>query len=216
MRRVTCVLAVLGALGFGCGSSASLEFAGGGTTYADAGDDAPYPDAATTSDSAASDSVIDAGDIPRCAPGKDGKSNVCVRVLRASDGPSISTDTKYEFGLDGKGALMIGLAAVKPTGGKDTSFVAQAWLPTESSSSGKFAAAELPKIVEMPVEPGTYWAFAAFRDQEPYNRTGLAVGDYVPRLVELSQVTVVADMGANVDVRLHPCTLCARSISTST
>lgn len=203
MRRVACALGLAGAL-LGCGSSASLEFAKGGTTFADAGDDSPYPDTATLNEDAGvrdTYGLEDAG--PPCPPGKDGKSNVCVRVIRGSDAPSISADSKTAFGLDGKGAVMIGLAAVKPSG-KDSSYVAMTWLPTESSSSGKFAASELPKVVEIAVEPGTYWAYAAFRDQEPYNRPGVAVGDYIPRLVELPQVTVVAEMGANVEVKVHP------------
>lgn len=209
MPRFAYVLAAvtaLGVLGTGCGSSVSLEFAKGGTTYADASDDAPYPDGAVVDEEgpgADAALVSDAEPPLVCPPGKDGKSNVCVRVLRGSDGPSISADTKSYLALDGRGALMIGLAAIKPTGTKD-SFIAMTWLPTESSSAGKFASAELPKVAELSVPPGTYWAFAVFRDQEPYIRPGVAVGDYVPRLVELSQVTVVADMGASVDVRVHP------------
>lgn len=204
MHRVPIAL-VLGVLAAGCGSSASLEFAKGGTTYADAGDDSPYPDVAPSGEDGVDDAALDTDTDPpiKCPPGKGGKSNVCVRVLRATDGPSIGADAKSAFGLDGRGAVLVGLAAVKPNG-KDLSFVAQTWLPTESSGAGKFAAAELPKVAEISVNPGTYWAYAVFRDQEPYIRPGVAVGDYIPRLVELSQVTVVAEMGASIDVRVHP------------
>lgn len=207
MSRVVSVLAAcaaLGGLGSACGSAESLEFAGGTTTYADTSDDAPYPDSSPSVTDGGTDAAGDAAPpTMKCPPGKDGKANVCVRVLRGSEGPSITADTKSAFGLDGRGAVQIGLAAVKPSG-RDASFVVQTWLPTESSGAGKFDASELPKVAELSVAPGTYWAFAVFRDQEPYIRSGLAVGDYVPRLVELPQVTVVAEMGASVDVRVHP------------
>ncbi len=203
MVRVSSFLTVL-AVGtlVGCGSSASLEFANAAPSAVDAAED-PYPDAATGSPEAgAQETAFDAGEAPKCAPGKDGKANVCVRVLRGSDGPSITEEAKAAFGIDGTGTVLVGLASVKP--GREVAFVASTWLPTESSGAGKFAATELPKIAELSVAPGTYWAFAVFRDQEPYIRNSVAIGDYVPRLVELPQVTVVAEMGANVDVRVHP------------
>lgn len=206
MVRVSSILALLAAAGvlIGCGSSASLEFANLPPSIADASED-PYPDSALTSpESGVSEDAApsDAGEAPPCAPGKDGKANVCVRVLRGSEAPSVSDVSKSAFGIDGNGAVLVGLASVKP--GRELSFVASTWLPTESSGAGKFAASELPKIAELSVAPGTYWAFAVFRDQEPYLRQGVAIGDFVPRLVELPQVTVVADMGANVDVKVHP------------
>ncbi len=207
MRRVLRVLAacaVPGALVFGCGSADTLEFARGNPTVTDASEDSPYPDAGPPApDAAATEAADDVATGMKCPPGKDGKSNVCVQVLRGSDGPSITADAKAAYGLDGRGAVLIGLAAVKPSG-RDVSLIAQTWLPTESSGAGKFAATELPKVVELSVPPGTYWAYAAFRDQEPYIRPTVAIGDYLPRLVELTQVTVVADMGATVDVRVHP------------
>jgi hypothetical protein len=204
MVRVSSVVAILAIGAFvGCGSGASIEFANGNPSYADAGDETPYPDAVATDPEVSNrDAPSDAGEAPACAPGKDGRANVCVRVLRGSDGPSVSADSKSSFNIDGTGAVLVGLATVKP--GREISFVASTWLPTESSGAGKFAASELPKIAELSVAPGTYWAFAVFRDQEPYMRPGLAIGDYVPRLVELPQVTVVADMGANVDIKVHP------------
>lgn len=210
MGRVVSVLAasaVVGALGFGCGSGESLAFGIQGPTVTDASEDSPYPDAGPPSADAPAPpdaAAEDAAPVMKCPPGKDGKSNVCVRVLRGSDGPSITADAKDAYGLDGRGAVLIGLAAVKPSSPRDLSLITQTWLPTESSGAGKFAAAELPKVVELSVAPGTYWAYAAFRDQEPYIRQGVAIGDYVPRMVELTQVTVVADMGASVDVRVHP------------
>ncbi len=201
ISRLLAVMAA-GAL-IGCGSSASLEFANGTPSIADASDESAYPDAASVDiEGGGEDATSDAGEAPKCPAGRDGKANVCVRVLRGSDGPSVNADSKSTFGIDGNGAVLVGLTSVKP--GRDISFVASTWLPTESSGAGKFAATELPKVAELSVAPGTYWAFAVFRDQEPYMRTGLAIGDFVPRIVELPQVTVVADMGANVDVRVHP------------
>lgn len=204
MVRVSNFLAALsvGVL-VGCGSSASLEFANLAPSIADAAED-PYPDAATVDPEAGGQDAApaDAGEAPPCAPGKDGKANVCVRVLRGSEGPSVNEDSKANFGIDGNGTVLVGLASVKP--GREVSFVASTWLPTESSGAGKFAASELPKVAELSIAPGTYWAFAVFRDQEPYVRPGVAIGDFVPRLVELPQVTVVAGMGANVDVKVHP------------
>jgi len=205
MSRVSCAVALLAAAGlFACGSSASLEFANGSPSYADGGDDSPYPDAAGLDLEAGNKDAptTDAGEAPKCASGKDGKSNICVRVLRGSDGPVLGEDAKSLHGIDGHGAVLVALASAKPE--KDVTFVASTWLPTESSGAGKFAATELPKIAELSVPPGTYWAFAVFRDKEPYMRPGVAIGDYMPRLVELPQVTVVANMGANVDVRVHP------------
>jgi hypothetical protein len=208
MRRVVRVLsasAVLSALVVGCGSVEPLQFAKGDPTKADAADETPYPEGGIT-DPDANPPEADPDAAPpgiKCPPGKDGKSNVCVRVLRGSEGPSVTADAKSAYGVDGKGAVLIGLAAVKPSG-RDSSFITSTWLPTESSSAGKLAATELPKVVELTVAPGTYWAYAVFRDQEPYIRPGPAIGDYIPRLVELPQVTVVADMGASVDVLVHP------------
>lgn len=208
MTRVRRVLALLtGALVSGCGSSASLEFASDPTpSIVDSGEPSPYPDSAGIDpDSGKVDSLAapDAELPPKCADGKDGKGNVCVRVLRAADGPSITADSKALFGLDGHGAVLIGLASVKPSA-REVAFVAQTWFPTESSGAGKLAASELPKIAELPVPPGTYWAFAMFRDQEPFMRPGMTIGDYVPRLVELPQVTVTEGAGVSVDVKLYP------------
>ena len=206
---------VVGALAFsvaasgalvGCGSSASLAFAMDPPATMDAGEPPPYPDAATDdleATVAADASPTGVPTTPPCAPGKDGKANVCVRVLRGADGPSIAADSKASWGLDGHGAVLIGLAAVMPSA-RNVAFVAQTWLPSESSGAGKLAVSELPKLVEMSVPPGAYWAFAVFRDQEPYMRPGLAIGDYVPRLVELPMVNVVAGDGLHVDVKLYP------------
>src|SRR6478752_5495787 len=59
--RLLTVFAV-GAL-FGCGSSASLEFANSGPAYADAGDDAPYPDAVALDEEGGNkDAPTDAGE----------------------------------------------------------------------------------------------------------------------------------------------------------
>lgn len=207
MARVrSAFVGLAGALLFGCGSSASLEFASGGPSIVDSGDPNPYPDSATTDpDAPKADGLIaDAGPEPKCAAGKDGKGNVCVRVVRAAEGPSISADTKTMFGLDGHGAVLIGLASVKPSARGEVAFVAQTWFPTESSGAGKLAASELPKVAEIAVPAGTYWAFAMFRDQEPFMRPGLTIGDYVPRMAELPQVTVGEGAGANVDVKLYP------------
>lgn len=199
---VLAAMAVLGALGSGCGSAESLSFAEGHPTVSDAADETPYPDGSPPDAAKTPETDVGPPEV-KCPPGKDGKANVCVRVLRGSEGPSYTLDAKDAFGVDGRGAVLIGLTAVKPTG-RDVSFVAQTWFPTESSGTGKFAASELPKVAELAVPPGTYWAFAVFRDQEPYNRPGVAVGDYVPRLVELPQITVVAHTGSAVDVRIHP------------
>jgi len=188
----------------GCGSSASLEFATDPPSIVDSGEPNPYPDsAAVDPDAAKADGVVADAAVPDCTSGKGGKGNVCVRVLRAADGPSISADSKALWGLDGHGAILIGLASVKPSA-REVAFVAQTWFPTESSGAGKLAATELPKIAELPVVPGTYWAFAMFRDQEPFMRPGMAIGDYVPRLVELPQVVVTEGSGINVDVKLYP------------
>ncbi len=203
LRRALALLA--GALVMGCGSSASLEFANSDPpSIVDSGDPNPYPDSVTADpDAAKADGAAADAGVPGCTAGKDGKGNVCVRVLRAADGPSISADSKALFGLDGHGAVLIGLASVKPSA-REVAFVAQTWFPTESSGAGKLAATELPKIAELPVAPGTYWAFAMFRDQEPFVRPGMAIGDYVPRLVELPQVTVTEGSGVQVDVKLYP------------
>ncbi|MBI2390703.1 MAG: hypothetical protein HYV09_14025 [Deltaproteobacteria bacterium] len=200
VRRV--LLPLAGALLVGCGSSASLEYAGPSPTFADSADETPYPETGPSADSQVADEADAAPPTPKCNPGKDGKANVCVRVLRGAEGPSITADAKTLFGLDGRGAVLVGLSAVKP--GRELAFVAQTWLPTESSGAGKLAATELPKVAELAVPPGTYWAFAVFRDQEPFMRPGVAVGDYVPRFVELPQVTVTAGMGVDLDMRLYP------------
>lgn len=200
VRRV--LLSLAGAMLVGCGSSASLEFSGASPTFADSADETPYPEAGAIADSQPSDEGDAAPAAPKCNPGKDGKANVCVRVLRGAEGPSITADAKTLHGLDGRGAVLVGLSAVRP--GRDPAFVAQTWLPTESSGAGKLAATELPKVAELSVPPGTYWAFAVFRDQEPFVRPGVAVGDYVPRFVELPQVAVTAGMGVDLDISLYP------------
>lgn len=206
MARVRRAFALLaGALLVGCGSSASLEFANTPPSEVDSGEPTPYPDTATSDpDAPKADGLVgDGGLEPKCAPGKDGKGNVCVRVLRGADGPSITPDSKDLWGLDGKGAVLIGLAAVKPSA-REVAFVVQTWFPTESSGAGKLAASELPKVAELPVAPGTYWAFAMFRDQEPFMRPGVAIGDYIPRIAELPQVTITEGAGVNVDINLYP------------
>lgn len=195
-----------GALLVGCGSSASLEFANEGPSTVDGGDPNPYPDTGSLDPDAppSSDGLVpDAGELPKCTPGMGGKGNVCVRVIRAADGPSITADSKDRWGLDGKGAVLIGLASLKPSTG-EVAFVAQTWFPTESSGAGKLAATELPKMAELPVLPGTYWAFAMFRDQEPFMRSGVAIGDYIPRMAELPQVTVTEGGAINIDVKVYP------------
>lgn len=189
-----------------CSSSASVEFGAPTTIYADAGgdDQTPYPDGAPGPDTGAPTAETGPEDIgapPDCTAATDGRANVCVRVLRAADGPSIN-DASKALGLDGKGAVLIGLSAVKPS--RDLSFVAQTWYPSESSGSGKLAATDLPKIAELTVPPGTYYAFAVFRDAEPYVRPNLAVGDYIARLVELPMISVGASSGTNVDVHVYP------------
>lgn len=204
VRLGSALVATLALAASACGSSASLEYANGAPTLADAGDESPYPDAAPpTNESGADAGATDAPPAPKCPAGKDGKGNVCVRVLRGGEGPSINEDSKA-LGLDGRGAVLVGLSAVEPTGG-ELSFVAKTWFPSESSGTGKLAASELPKIAEpLTVAPGKYYALAIFRDQEPYMRPGLAVGDYVPRLGDIPTVVVGADGGVSIDVVLHP------------
>ncbi len=204
VRLGSVLVAALALAGVACGGSASLEFAKGEPAPADAGAVQPYPDAAApTSESGGEDAAgVDGPPVPKCAPGKDGKGNVCVRVLRGSVGPSINEESNA-LGLDGRGAVLVGLSAVKPNG--EPSFVTKTWFPSESSGTGKLAASELPKIAEpLSVAPGTYYVYAIFRDQEPYVRPGFAIGDYVPRLSDVPTVVVDENGGVSVDVVLHP------------
>lgn len=190
-------------LAVGCGSSANLSFGADETTYADSGDTV-YPDggAPTTDAAPASDIAPDADAPPKCPPGSAGKGNVCVRVLRGADGPSLNEESKA-LGLDGMGAVLVGLTAAKPA--RELSFVAQTWYPGESAGATKVAATSLPKVAEpLAVAPGTYYAFAIFRDVEPYVRPGVSVGDYIPRISELGPIVVTDGGGFNVDVNVYP------------
>ncbi|MGZ3451874.1 MAG: hypothetical protein ACXWUG_30505 [Polyangiales bacterium] len=191
-------------LAVGCGSSANLSFGAEGTTFADGGDTV-YPDGgAPPADTGLTTDDSDAGpEAPKCPPGKDGKANVCVRVLRGGDGPSLNDESKA-LGLDGLGAVLVGLTEARPAR-ELTSFVAQTWYPSESAGAAKVAATSLPKVAEpLSVPPGTYYAFAVFRDIEPYVRPGVAVGDYIPRFSELGPIVVTAGGGFNVDVKVYP------------
>jgi hypothetical protein len=192
-------------LAVGCGSSADLSFGDAETTYADSGDTV-YPDGGPPpSDTGPSgDAAVGDGDLPpACPPGSGGKGNVCVRVLRGGDAPSLNDESKA-LGLDGMGAVLVGLTEAKPAR-ELSSFVAQTWYPGESAGTTKVAATSLPKVAEpLSVPPGTYYAFAMFRDVEPYVRPGVMVGDYIPRFAELGPVVVTADGGFNVDVKLYP------------
>lgn len=191
-------------LAVGCGSSADLAFGDTETTFADSGDTV-YPDGGPPpSDTApSSDAVGDADLPPACPPGAAGKGNVCVRVLRGGDGPSLNEESKA-LGVDGMGAVLVGLTAVKPAR-ELSAFVAQTWYPGESAGTAKVAATSLPKVAEpLSVPPGTYYAFAVFRDLEPFVRPGVSVGDYIPRFSELGSIVVTEGGGFNVDVTLYP------------
>ncbi len=199
-------IVALASASVGCGSSSSVDEFGAPTPTVFDAAETPYPDSQTApSDAGPADDAVAAGDVPappKCPDGLSGKGNVCVRVLRANDGPSINTDSK-NLGLDGRGTVLVALST-KPTV-RDAAFVTQTWYPSASSGTGKFAIAELPKIAEpLSVPPGKYYVFAVFRDQEPYMRSGLAIGDYVPRVEELPSVEVTENGGFNVDVTLHP------------
>ena len=200
-------LALVGAL-VGCGAANSASFGDdGGATVSDA---LPSGDTDITLDTGAAvdggppdGETTDAAALPKCPPPPSGKANVCIRVLRGDVGPSLTADAKKLLGIDGNGILAVGLASAKPE--HDATFVAKTLYPSASSGVSKIAAADLPRVVEaLTVDPGTYWPYGAFRDAEPWDRAGHAVGDFVPRIAELSPLTVTEGASINIDLTIHP------------
>lgn len=198
-------LALAGAVG--CGAS-DRSFGADSPTVTDTGvggpgDDAGLTDSGATDTGAPDGGAEDAALLPKCPPPPKGKANVCVRVLRADIGPTITADTKKLLGIDGHGILAVGLAGVRPE--RDATFVAKTIYPSASSGVSKIAAADLPKVVDaLTVEPGTYWPFGAFRDLEPWDRPSPAVGDYQPRPADLTSVTLREGDSVVVDLTIYP------------
>ncbi len=204
-RGAVTALVVAGMVG--CGAADSASFGDdGATTLTDTGGIRPGTDSEPqdtgVSDTATDVGITDAGP-PKCPPPPKGKANVCIRVLRGDDGPSLTADAKKTLGIDGNGILAVGLAAVKPE--YDATFVAKTIYPSSSSGVSKIAAADLPKVVEaLSVEPGVYWPFGAFRDLEPWDRASPAVGDFQPRPSDLSSITVSSGDSLHVDLVIYP------------
>ncbi len=204
-RSLTALFLAFGLVGCGAADSASFGDDGGATLT----DAAPPSDTELPPDTGAPDTgaidgaVTDTEPLPKCPPPPPGKANVCIRVLRGDVGPSLTADAKKLLGIDGSGILAVGLASAKPE--HDATFIAKTLYPSASSGVSKIAAADLPRVVEaLSVAPGTYWPFGAFRDAEPWDRSAQAVGDFVPRVAELTPLTVTEGMSINVDLTIHP------------
>lgn len=202
------LLGLLGLAGLvGCGAGDFKSFGNDGTTVTDTGGGGPTEDADPTDtrpgDSGPTDAATDGATVPTCPPPPKGKANICVRVQRGEVGPTLTADAKTLYGIDGNGILAVGLATARPE--RDATFVAKTIYPSASSGVSKIAVADLPRMVEaLTVEPGTYWAFGAFRDLEPWDRPTPAIGDLQPRPADLSAVTVAAGESLVVDLTIYP------------
>jgi hypothetical protein len=174
LSRIVAPLAAM--LLAGCGASAA------GGSFGNQ-DDVGTPDDVGTWDTLDPDAPITVPDaappITDCPPGKDGKANICIRVTSGSlKTPSIGADVTKDLGIDGSGAMVVGLSTAPPAAGGPTTWEAKALFPSITSGT-TFKIDDLPKTSEFLVGPGSYYVWAIFRDREPYER-GLAVGDYVP------------------------------------
>jgi hypothetical protein len=188
----------------GCGASSSMDAFGGAPTSSDdagAGDDVALPDAPLTADSG-----VQGADAPApsaCAAGKDGMSNVCVRVTRGAGDDAPPPDAA--LGIDSIGTLTVALASVPPH--KKSDLVAITTFPSVSSGS-KFNIVDLPKVAELSVPPGKYYVLAVFHDAPPFDRFELAVGDFAPRIADAKDLPIVdlsdPTQGVAVDLPVYP------------
>jgi hypothetical protein len=186
---------------FACGASVSTTDYGngsGGSTTSDAatGSDVALPPSPSDGGIASAMEVafgdVGATDCP--APDPGGKARICVTVNVAAYGPMAATDATA-LGIDGIGGLVVGLSATPPT--VDTKFDAWTLLPS-AASGATLHVTELPKTVQIDVDPGTYYIAAAFRDTPPYDRKTTAIGDYETGILEadaLPKVTAIAGQG---------------------
>ncbi|MFI5302732.1 MAG: hypothetical protein ACHREM_31975 [Polyangiales bacterium] len=189
-----------------CGASVSPENYGPTGAMSDGGtssSDVTLP--ASPSDAAIDDwgvpTGLEAGSVDGGAPcppsTTSGKAHLCVTVGVGTPGPAAAIDAT-SLGIDGTGVLVVGLAGVAsgpPTA--DTKYTAFAELPSVASGA-TLHVADLPKTVEIDVEPGTYYVAAAFRDSAPFDRKTAAVGDYVQPVLSgagLPTVTAIAGVG---------------------
>jgi hypothetical protein len=193
----------------GCGASEASAYGGGEVTTVDA-DGVPFPDTAPLVPDAPPD---DAGPpAPKCPPAGKGLVNVCVMVSSGASGPSISSDVTTTLGIDGRGTLMIGVSKAPPDTTGAVTWDSKEIFPSATAGTTFKVEDDLPKGASFAVTPGTYYVWAVFKDQEPFDRP-LAVGDYVPssavRLdVNATDSAITKDLkiyplrGVDVDVRL--------------
>jgi hypothetical protein len=163
--------------------------------------DTAFPDEAPTSDAGVT-APSDTPPVAKCPSGRGGKGNVCIGFTRGAAGPSLNDEARA-LGLDGHGVVLVGLSKSRSLG--DPILVAQTWYPSESAGARKLSLEDLPKYAEpLAVAPGTYYAFAVFRDREPFMREGFEVGDWAPRIATLPQIEVGPGQGVPVVVEIHP------------
>jgi len=206
LPRLSRILVPLAALLAGCGASAAGDMFGNEGDVASAETPDPWDSRDPTLDADAPGSEV----VPPpadCPLGKDGKANICIRVNPGETKvPSISGDVTKELGIDGNGALIIGLTTAPPKAGIAT-WDMKAIFPSVTSGT-TFRVEDLPKTAEFAVGPGSYYVWAIFKDQEPYERA-LAVGDYIPDPTKVIRIDVQkedATKGVAMarDVRIYP------------
>ncbi len=201
-RLRSVVLTLAGLLVPGCGaSSADNSFGGGDAVTAEVPDDVGYPETKEPdTDAGASDVAPPPSD---CPPGTESKVNVCIRVSQGAKGPKLDAS----LGLDGVGALVVGLSKTPPTKSlTGYSWVSKEIFPSVSSGTAFRMPDDLPKTAEFLVDPGSYYVWAVFRDQEPYERAP-AVGDYVP--IDVVQIEITKDdlakpKGIGKELKIYP------------
>lgn len=136
------------------------------------------PGDADLGDSKRADDGTTSTDATSCVPSMNSDlANICVHVFRDLTAPAITIDTSKELQIDGLGTLTIGLTRDSTISPK-TSWVAVINFPSPSTTQ-PFNISDLPKQSDFSVAPGTYYAFALFRDRPSLDQTKFEVGDYI-------------------------------------